>query len=117
MGVHSDSMSASGVGNLVFIDGIMDQYIYLDILRNNLKCSVDKLSLGSSFIFQQDNDSKHTANHVKECLIYNVPKQLHTPPQSPDMKPIEHLWDEIGRKIRTHNVRNKKQLKNAILTE
>lgn len=110
-------MSASGVGNLVVIDGIMDQYMYLDILRNNLKSSVDKLSLGSSFIFQQDNDPKHTAKRVKEWLIHNVPKQLHTPPQSPDMNPIEHLWDEIGRKIRTHNVRNKQQLKNAILTE
>jgi len=33
------------------------------------------------------------------------------------MNPIEHLWDEIGRKIRTHNVKNMQQLKNAILTE
>jgi hypothetical protein len=32
-------MSASGVRNSV---GIMDQYNYLDILRNNLKSSVDK---------------------------------------------------------------------------
>lgn len=32
------------------------------------------------------------------------------------MNPIEHLWYEIGRKIRTC-VRNKQQLKNAILTE
>jgi hypothetical protein len=45
-----ECMNPSGVGNLVFIDGIINQYIYLDILRNNLKCSVDKLSLGSSFI-------------------------------------------------------------------
>jgi dipeptidase len=78
---------------------------------------VGKLSLGNSFIFQQDNDPKHTEKRVKEWLIYNVPKQLHTPPQSPDINPMEHLWDEIGRKIRTHNVRNKQQLKNAILTE
>jgi transposase len=78
---------------------------------------VEKLSLGSSFISQQDNDPKHTEKRVKEWLIYNVPKQLHTPPQSPDMNPIEHLWDEIERKIRTHNVRNKQQLKNAIFTE
>jgi transposase len=78
---------------------------------------MDKLRLRSSFIFQQDNDPKHTSKFVKEWLIHNVPKQLHTPPQSPDMNPIENLWDEIRRKIRTHNVRNKQQLKNAILTE
>jgi hypothetical protein len=33
------------------------------------------------------------------------------------MNPIEHLWDEIGSKIRTHNVRSKQQLKNVILTK
>jgi hypothetical protein len=36
-------MSATGVGNLVFIDGIMDQHIYLNILRNNLHTSAEKL--------------------------------------------------------------------------
>ncbi|GBL64137.1 Transposable element Tcb1 transposase [Araneus ventricosus] len=30
-------MSAVGVGNLHFIDGIMDKYMYLDILKQNLK--------------------------------------------------------------------------------
>ena len=50
-------------------------------------------------------------------MIHNIPKQLYTSPQSPDMNPIEHLWDEIGRKIKTHNIRNKQQLKNVILTE
>jgi hypothetical protein len=33
------------------------------------------------------------------------------------MNPNEHLWNEIGRKIIIHYVRNKQQLKNAILTE
>jgi len=73
---HSDGnvlvwgyMSALGVGHLVFMDNIMDQYIYLDILKNNFKSSVDKMSLGSSFIFQLDNDPKHTAKHVKKWLI------------------------------------------------
>jgi len=32
---------------------------------------------------------------VKEWLLYRVPKQLNTPPQSPDINTIEH-WDVIG---------------------
>jgi transposase len=107
-------MSATGVGNLVFIDGIMDQHMYLNILRNNLHESAEKLNIGNSFIFQQDNDPKHTAKKVKEWLLYRVPKQLNTPPQSPDMNPIEHLWDEIGRRLKKYQTRNKDQLKNAI---
>ncbi|GFT05189.1 transposable element Tc1 transposase [Trichonephila clavipes] len=36
-------MAASGVGKLVFIDGIMHKMAYLNILQNNLKESADKL--------------------------------------------------------------------------
>ncbi|KAL4091775.1 hypothetical protein QTP88_026414 [Uroleucon formosanum] len=99
----------------VFIDSIMDQHIYLNILRNNLHASAEKLNIGNSFIFQQDNDPKYTAKKVKEWLLYRVPKQLNTPPQSPGMNPIEHLWDEIGRRLKNYQIRNKDQLKNAIL--
>ncbi|GFT96945.1 transposable element Tc1 transposase [Trichonephila clavipes] len=54
-------MAATGVGNLVIIDGIMNQYSYLNILNNNLSQSASKLGLNGSFTFQQDNDPKHTA--------------------------------------------------------
>lgn len=90
-------MSANGVGNLVFVDGIMDKMKYLDILKNNLKQSAQKLNLGSSFIFQQDNDPKHTAKIVQLWLLYNCKMQLHTPPQSPDLNVIENLWSELGK--------------------
>ncbi|GFW79272.1 transposable element Tc1 transposase [Trichonephila clavipes] len=86
-------MAATGVGNLVIIDGIMNQYSYLNILKNNLsqRESASKLRLDGSFPFQQDNDPKHTARVVREWLLYNVRKQVKTPPQSPDLNPIEHL--------------------------
>jgi transposase len=108
-------MSAAGVGSLVFIDGIIDQHIYLNILRNNLYASVEKINIGNPLIFQQDNDPKHTAKKVKEWLLYRGPKQINTPPQLPDMNPIEHLWDEIGRRLKNYQTRNKNQLKNAKL--
>ncbi|GFU85747.1 transposable element Tc1 transposase [Trichonephila clavipes] len=69
-------MTATGLGNLVIIEGIMNQYIYLNILKNNLSQSASKLGLDGSFTFQQDNDPKHTARVVREWLLYNVRKQL-----------------------------------------
>lgn len=58
-------MSASGVGKLVFIDGRMDQYVYKRILQKNLLASARQLGIAADFVFQQDNDPKHTAKSVK----------------------------------------------------
>ncbi|CAH2108158.1 unnamed protein product [Euphydryas editha] len=68
--------------------------------------SAEKLGLGGDFVFQQDNDPKHTAYNTKNWLLYNVPGQLHTPPQSPDMNPIEHLWRILENSIRGRQASN-----------
>lgn len=110
-------MSASGVGNLVFIENTMNQYVYLDILKNNLKESAQKMGLAENFYFQQDNDPKHTAHKVKMWLLFNTPHMLVTPPQSPDLNPIEHLWEVLEKKVRQHEIRSKTQLKTVLLEE
>lgn len=58
-GVHA----ANAVGNLFFIDGIMGIYQF-NILGNKLNSSVQKLRLEGCYLFQQDNDSEHTAKLV-----------------------------------------------------
>lgn len=110
-------MAASGVGKLHFIESTMDRWIYLDVLKTNLRQSVTSMGIGNDFIFQQDNDPKHTSMIVKEWLLYNVPKQLHSPPQSPDLNPIEHLWEELERRIRKHSITNKQMLKTKLQEE
>ena len=88
-------VAASGTGNLIFIDGILDKYKYLNILKN--KESARKLRLLEDFHFEQDNDPKHTARIVKEWIVYNTPHMLITPPQL-DINLIENLWAEIGKR-------------------
>lgn len=109
------AMASSGVGRLVFIDGIMDRYLYKDILEQNLKPSVDSLGLGNQWIFQQDNDPKHTAHVVRDWLLYYAPKQLNSPPQSPDLNPIEHIWDVLEKKVRKYNTTSRETLKTALI--
>ena len=38
-------MSASGLGKLVFTDGIMSHSLYLNILKDNLKLSAQNLGI------------------------------------------------------------------------
>ena len=111
------SMAAAGVGSLVFIQPKMDRWVYLDIIKNNLKSDAAKLNLGNSWIFQQDRDPKHTAYVVKSWLLYNVPKQLYSPPQSLDFNPIEHVWGYLDRQVRKHRITNFNMLKSILLEE
>ncbi|KAJ4427525.1 hypothetical protein ANN_25173 [Periplaneta americana] len=104
-------MSSKGVGTIHFIDDNLNKWGYLNILKNNVKQSVEKMGLLASYMFQQDNDPKHTAEINKLWLIWNVPKQLRTPAQSADLNPIEHLWPILKRRVRKCKVTSKEDLK------
>ncbi len=52
-------MSAAGVGELHFIDGIMNSQMYCSILKEKMLPSLR--ALGHRALFQHDNDPKHTS--------------------------------------------------------
>lgn len=110
-------MSAAGVGNLAFIEGNMNKYDYINILKNNLRDSAEKLGILNSFKFYSDNDPKHTSHVAKMWVLYNCPKVLNAPPQSPDLNVIEHVWNELEIRIRKHTIKNKNDLKRVLMEE
>ncbi len=103
-------MTAHGVGNLYKIEGILEQNQYHQIIRHQLMPSARRLFNNRNWTFQEDNDPKHTANSTK--ALYN---QLHIlceewPANSPDLNPIEKLWQCLDIMCKDRRCNTKEEL-------
>ena len=71
----------------------MVKYVYNDILKKNVKQSTIKMGMSYVYMFQQENNSKHTA----------------------EFKPIEHLWAILKRGVHKVSIKSKYHLKRVVI--
>ncbi|UYV68580.1 ASS1 [Cordylochernes scorpioides] len=80
---------------LLRIQGTMTAQRYVDhVLR---PVTLPYLQGVPNALYQQDNARPHTAR-ISQQVLQDV-QMLPWPPYSPDLSPIEHVWDIIGRRL------------------
>lgn len=93
------AISVHGTSRLHIVEGMMDQNKYINVLEKRLLPQIDEWYPDKDFIFQQDSAPCHTAKKVKAWFTKKNIRVLKWPGNSPDMNPIETLWDLLKDEI------------------
>jgi hypothetical protein len=108
-----------------FIEGVLNQHTYLEILNNFFLENLYELPLATrrDMWFQQDGCPAHSTRNVRRWLDAQFPERwvgrygpVEWPPRSPDLTPLDFfLWGYIKSKVYEGcNQLTKEQLKNKI---
>ena len=109
-------ISYEGVGPLVRVEWRLNGDGYLQLLSGHLQPYAQ--ALGPDFIFMDDNAPCHRARKVRTWMTQQQITFMEVwPPQSPDLNPIEHVWDLLRRLMDDKKPKKLRELESRLVEE
>ncbi|GFV95951.1 transposable element Tc1 transposase [Trichonephila clavipes] len=102
----------------VVANGTMTGHRYIDeVLLPHVR--LFRGAVGDKFVFMDDNATCHRTLAVQDCLDSEGIQRFVWPARSPDLNPIENMWDALGRQVsgRNYPPKNKNTLIRALTEE
>lgn len=107
----------AGKSAIRIVHGSVNGEVYINILTEFLDDNRDALDGQGIWWFQDDNARPHRARIVTQFKETEGIRQLPWPAVSPDLNPIEHVWDHLKRALRLRHIENLAQLELAVIEE
>lgn len=108
-------ISGQGLGRLYVVEGTMRQDQYKMVLETRLLPQMYEWFGDGRKVFMQDGAPCHTAKSVKKMLEEHDIPVLPWPGNSPDMNPIENVWECLKRLLASEHITTKVQLIERII--